>query len=201
MYDGGERVEMDISESEDDRLLAEFAAAAEDMESDTGTPGQAHDYALATEWAESAADDDAASDTESWSKSGEATWSIEARRPELTQVRAYETALLAALEQALRTIRVRIAGYDVPAPPVPFPPPSAKSAALSELIEVTAAGELHAEEAQARKARLLAIAEASARLRSLIELYDAGRLTVEELARKRSEVTAELSQLIVPAPA
>ena len=89
------------------------------------------------------------------SDAGPEVWSTEGARPALTHVRTYETAMLEALEQTLRTIRVRIAGYDVPVSQSPFPLPSAKAAALSELIEATAAGELHAEEAQARKGRLL----------------------------------------------
>lgn len=108
--------------------------------------------------------------------------------PAPTAVPAYERAALATIDAVLFVISRRVEGNS--APPLTTVPPSSveQAAALSELVELTAAGVITPEEAREQKARLVAVGEASVRLRTLLELSGAGHLSLTELLKKRDSI-------------
>lgn len=103
-------------------------------------------------------------------------------------VPAYERAALATIDAVLFVISRRVEGNS--APPLTTVPPSSveQAAALSELVELTAAGVMSPEEARDRKASLVAVGEASVRLRTLLELSGAGHLSLTDLLKKRDTI-------------
>jgi len=108
--------------------------------------------------------------------------------PEATAGPAYEKAARTTIEAVLFVISRRVEGHS--APPLTTVPPSSveQAAALSELVELTAAGVITPEEARGQKARLIAVGEASVRLRTLLELSGAGHLSLTELLKKRDTI-------------
>jgi hypothetical protein len=175
-----------------DRVLAEWSAPPD--------PGRAlgQDVPLATTWVFPEVVRGKISDPGPGSAAGVAPG--EPDRAWWTQVRAFESAALAVLAEALDAIRDRAAGR-VPAPLVESPPSAAEQAqALAALIDLTRAGRLSPEALHARKVRLLALGEAAIRLRTLLELRDAGHLSDADLARKRTAITTRLGEILAPQP-
>ena len=110
---------------------------------------------------------------------------------------AYERSATVTIDAVLFVISRRLEGHS--APPLTTVPPSSvdQAAALSELVELTAAGVMTPEEARDQKARLIAVGEASVRLRTLLELSGAGHLSLAELVKKRDAI---LRGINYPAP-
>ena len=108
--------------------------------------------------------------------------------PEPVAIPAYERTARATIDAVLFVISRRLEGHS--APPLTTVPPSSADqvAALSELVELTAAGVMTPEEAREQKARLVAVGEASVRLRTLLELSGAGHLSLTELVKKRDAI-------------
>ena len=117
--------------------------------------------------------------------------------PAPVAIPAYERAATATIDAVLFVISRRLEGHS--APPLTTVPPSSvdQAAALSELVELTAAGVMTPEEARNQKARLLAVGEGSVRLRTLLELSGAGHLSLAELVKKRDAI---LRGINYPAP-
>lgn len=175
-----------------DRVLAEWSAPP--------APGHdlGQDVPLAMSWTLPEVVREEISDP--MPKSPASTASGAPDRTAWTQVRAFESAALAALAEALNAIHDRAAGR-VPVPLVELPPSAVEQAqALAALIDLARVGELSPEDLHARKARLLALGEAAVRLRTLLELRDAGHLSDADLAHKRTAITTRLGEILVPQP-
>ena len=124
-------------------------------------------------------------------------WSIAA--PALPLARSVEAAALAAVAEVARAIGA--VGTDQGAGPSTtlhhIPPPADRQhAALAALDAAVAGGEITAAEGGIRRARLLALAEATPRLRGLLERRLAGHLAADDLARSRGAILAPLARQV-----
>ncbi|MGH2535465.1 MAG: hypothetical protein ACRDJW_24665 [Thermomicrobiales bacterium] len=172
----------------DDVMVAEFAEPDHAVDTAPAASPSRDDYALAADWVDIAPDE-----------APPATPSPEiAALPALDHVRAYEAAALAVLDEAMQAIRDRRDGGASRPCTVPMPAPALQAAAFTELADLTVSGHLDPNEARTRRARLVAIVEAGVRLRSLVELRDAGHISDAALARKRVEISADLTARLFP---
>jgi hypothetical protein len=173
----------------DDVMVAE---CSEPSEADGLVVAQApthDDYALATEWVEDHGVEQPSVEPEPVE---------DGAAPPMERGREYEAAALAVFEEALLAIRDRLRGNAAHPLVAELPAPALKSAAFAELSDLTASGQIDPAEARARQTRLTAIAEAGWRLRSLVELRDAGHISDAALARKRAEISSDLTARILP---
>lgn len=114
----------------------------------------------------------------------------------LRVVEAIEHALVAVLVEAARGIEGRLSGEAWAKPVCAIPSATDQMAAHTALDSLIGGGTLDADEARARRNRLVAVGEAGPRLRSLLELHQTDLLTDAQLAARRAEIIAPLASVL-----
>lgn len=111
---------------------------------------------------------------------------------ELPAVCAFEAAAILTLSETLEVIRRRVNG-DMEARPASRPPSGTTlAAALDEVIEAMARGDVAPELALKRKQRLLALDDTAHRLTVLLPIHANGAITTDELLARRDALCAGL---------